>query len=152
MPDEAVLLFLTFVRFEQALKNNGYLLGNPNDEAKPNWDVFANDLGPAFFQAQQANADAAIFFDEPPRKQIVGQNGMPDWTQPDPPTTSQELLVAVRRVRNNLHHGAKMIPTQRDYDLIQAARKVLDAARAHAALRAGKLKAVGDVLPDPVWA
>jgi hypothetical protein len=151
MPDEAVLLFLTFVRFEQALKNHGYLQGNPNDEARPNWDVFANDLGPAFFQAQQASADATIFFNAPPAKQIVGQNGMLDWAQPDPPTTSQELLVAVRRVRNNLHHGAKMVPTQRDYELIQAARKVLDAARAHAAQQAGKLKDVADVLPSPVW-
>jgi len=136
MPEEAVWLFLTFVRFEQAPKNNGYLQGNPNDEAKPNWDVFAYDLGPAFFQAQQANADAAIVFDAPPPKQNVGQNGMPDRTQPDPPKTSQERLVAVRRVRNNLHHGAKMISTQQDYDLIRAGRKVLDAARADASQQA----------------
>lgn len=50
---------------------------------------------------------------------------MPDWMQPGLPPTSKELLRAVRRVRNNLHHGAKMIPTLRDYALIEAARRVL---------------------------
>jgi hypothetical protein len=151
MPEEAVLLFLTFARFEQALKNNGYLRGVPDDDAMPAWDRFADDLGPAFFQAQQTNADATIFFNDPPQKQVVGQNGMPDWMQPGPPQTSKELLRAVRRVRNNLHHGAKMIPTLRDYALIEAARRILDAARAYAALQPMPLKNVAEALPNPVW-
>jgi hypothetical protein len=76
---------------------------------------------------------------------------MPDWMQPGPPPMSKELLRAVRHVRNNLHHGAKMIPTLRDYALIEAARRVLDAARAYAALQPVPLKNVADALSDPVW-
>jgi hypothetical protein len=151
MPQEAVHLFLAFVRFEAALKNGGYLKGGPGDAASPAWDDFADDLGLAFFQSQAASAQAAIFFNAPPRKQIVGDDGGLAWQEMEVPPTSKELLRAVRRVRNNLHHGAKLIPTQRDHDLIVAATRVLDAARAHAEMDAN-LQPVAQALPNPIWA
>lgn len=127
-------LFVIFARFEFALKECGFLSGTCGKDAKANWDVFAGDTALSdLLTAVSGDLDVKELIEKPPKKQIIvcGHNGEKSWdwkTDSGPADTSpsnSKLLLAVRRVRNNLFHGAKQGEDPRDEQLCRAAKKML---------------------------
>ena len=119
--DRELLLefFLTFSRFEHALKATEFLggraRGRRNDPrppvAEPNWDGFARSVRRVFRARHTPELRAACEYlrQVPPWLQ-VRINGEPGWEADAPPLRRRGIefiLVMVRRVRNNLFHGGK---------------------------------------------
>jgi len=108
--------FLTFGRFEYALKNGGYLVRhveNPQcpPSAEPDWDRFATSLRAVFDPSKSEELTEACRYlsESPPNKQVI-VNGACAWETPvrDPNLSRIEFLLRmVRCVRNNLFHGGK---------------------------------------------
>lgn len=99
-----------FSRFEYALKRTTrYAVGNKND-VKADWDRFARDYNSSFTPERTAKLKSSIVYLEarPPKKQIV-RSGTLGWKDVRQQNTQrlQQILCAVRRVRNNLFHGGK---------------------------------------------
>lgn len=125
--------FFTFSRFECALKNTpAYLMGN--DEAKPNWDVFANSISHSFNYEENKEVKEAVDYiiDEPPRKQM-NRGGNLVWEESFVDANASltyKLGVYIRRVRNNLMHGGKYNGNYnletRNFQLINASIVLLD--------------------------
>jgi len=114
--DRELLLdfFLTFSKFEYALKAGGFAKrGRRSDGAEPNWDSFALELRDSINSSKNLEFLAArnYFLQNPPRKQILKENGELDWGKPQSKRQCQSdvefLLLMVRCVRNNLFHGGK---------------------------------------------
>lgn len=102
--------YLTFSRFEYALKNSGFARGNENF-VEPNWNEFALSLKDKF--NKNANKilleEASYFLEEPPLQQVLLRDGLA-WSggiMPDHLSEIEKLLRLVNRVRNNLFHGGK---------------------------------------------
>jgi len=108
--------FLTFSRFEYALKATGYYKRRPVKppdwpKAEPDWDRFAASLRKIFNStAKDGLLQACAFFnDSPPNQQVLNSHGVA-WETPVHPNNESEiefLLRMVRCVRNNLFHGGK---------------------------------------------
>jgi len=111
--------FLTFSRFEYALKAAGFFRrsrrgrydSRRTPDAEPDWNSFAVSLQPRF----QTNANQRLriaceyLLDSPPWKQVI-VNGTVAWEPPGRPrgeSNIEFLLRMVRCVRNNLFHGGK---------------------------------------------
>jgi len=101
-------LFQVFSRTEYALKATGF--NNGDGPAEANWRNFAltvEDLiaNPTELELKDA---IAFLFNAPPKKQMI-KGGLIKWEKSKPHTDSRadELLIYVRRVRNNLFHGGK---------------------------------------------
>ncbi len=127
IPQPFVTFFTVTATFENALKQSGFIIGEENKRASPDWNRFANTLGTLFFNELRSAPSAAIFFDAPPKLLIVSA-GQPSFTNVPAPVNCQQLIEAVRRVRNNLFHGSKVAPTSRDFSLVEASLGVLDTA------------------------
>jgi hypothetical protein len=131
--EDALALRLLFSQFEYALKNTGYLKVNRED-AEADWDRFAHDLGPGFYEEIQQSGVAQTLLLLPPRKQkAAGLAWGPE--QPAPLKNVVELfVVGVCRVRNNYLHGGKFVGSgnaadwNRDALLVEEALAVLRAA------------------------
>lgn len=118
MVDRDLLLdfFLSFARFEYALKNTGlYVHHRPSQglpiQAEPDWDRFAVSLRTAFDPRRTTELSHAFDYLtlSPPNKQVI-LNGAPAWETPtrDPSVSDIEFVLRmVRCVRNNLFHGGK---------------------------------------------
>lgn len=104
LPKEAVKFIATFLRFEFALKEEG--LGAKESKASVEWGRVAAKLGPEFYESVCKSGAAETIIRHPPKKQVC-RDHRPDWERQDPPKDTQQLLEAVRRVRNNLLHGGK---------------------------------------------
>lgn len=128
--------FVFFSRFEYALKRTPcYLTGNES-HAQPNWDRFGSDYDREYAAraTDASHAASAYFKEDPPRRQIVGENGLA-WSDPLIYKGGPELvwlLLMIRTVRNNLFHGGKfpLIPIaepSRDARLLQHSLAVLSA-------------------------
>ena len=101
--------FVTFARFEFALKSSGFVTGDDR-EAKPEWDGFGQslDLEKARQDPEFAAAHDYLWLN-PPARQVLGAGGLA-WDASVPfgkLERMDELLKLVRRVRNNLFHGGK---------------------------------------------
>ena len=114
MPPKLACEFLaTFSRMEYALKSTKYAIG---DEKKvdPAWDRFANDIHEAFEIIAEPDlvASKSYLLKRPPRKQTLVDHKIAfvDQTIDTKQKTSQQLLLMVRTVRNNLFHGGKYLP------------------------------------------
>ncbi len=98
----------TFARFEYALKAAGFNAGD--GDAKADWTAFARSVPELFDDPQDEAIKDAISYilAHPPRKQVV-ENNVLRWKEAAPGTAlrSDEVLIYVRRVRNNLVHGGK---------------------------------------------
>jgi hypothetical protein len=119
--DRELLLnfFLTFSRFEYALKTNNYFK-RPNTttnnalkppDAKPDWERFAVSLRDVFKKDKNAELHEACQYiiEAPPWKQVIVNNAVA-WESPIRPESESEIefiLRMVRSVRNNLFHGGK---------------------------------------------
>jgi hypothetical protein len=118
-----------FARYEFALKAAGFAEG---DEAKPAWDRYARTIDAGFTQLNIAELTTAVDYliNQPPKKQVL-VNGNLQWRDapPDPNVLpAEQVLVMVRRVRNNLFHGGKFLPGgDRDQLLVHHALVVLRA-------------------------
>lgn len=105
----AFKLFQVFSRTEFALKAAGYNHGDGT--AKANWTTFALEVEGLVANPPNQDLQDAIsfFFNAPPKKQVI-VGGVIQWKEDSkPPSKSQadNLLIYVRRVRNNLFHGGK---------------------------------------------
>lgn len=109
--DNGVRLFKVMMRLEFALKDRGYLKTHENDKdtrVEIDWDQFANKcLGKEFWLKVKEFKEIATLIDTPPKHQIRAVSGNLDWEDAKPVTNIQELIGAVKRVRNNLFHGGK---------------------------------------------
>jgi hypothetical protein len=124
--------FKEFSRSEYALKAAGFHNGNGNAEA--NWSEFAKEVE-ALIQdpGNPQLADAINFiFGHPPKKQVI-RNGIIQWSEsaPNQNLKADNLLIYVRRVRNNLFHGGKFnghwFEPERSEQLIQNSLFILKA-------------------------
>jgi hypothetical protein len=117
-PEETLLFFATFARFEFAMKQCGYIQRtNDGDVAMACRKKLAAALPESFLQSVQDAQIAPVLIELPPKNLFVQDNAQPQFgDQPLAPTTTVELLDAVWRVRNNLFHGNKMYPTDRERD------------------------------------
>ncbi len=114
MPYEIAIEFIaTFSRAEHALKSTSYVLG---DEKKvvPDWDKFANEIHEEFEINEDTQITEAVneLLEHPPRKQVlvnrkvVFKNQSIDKKQ----KRTQQAILMIRTVRNNLFHGGKYLP------------------------------------------
>lgn len=107
LPKKAIDFFVVFSRFECALKRSGrYALGN-EDRVEPDWNGFANDLGPGFLEQVIERDIAPVLVNHPPKKQVKLPCGTLGWRDMGEVRSTADLFLAIRRVRNNLAHGAK---------------------------------------------
>lgn len=107
LPKLAIDFFVVFSRFECALKRSGtYAIGDDNG-VSPDWDKFARDLGPEFLVDVVALEIAPVLVGNPPKKQVKLVDGMLGWKDTNAVESTSDLFLAIRRVRNNLVHGAK---------------------------------------------
>jgi hypothetical protein len=107
--------FLTFARFEYALKKTGYFVHKPENiehspTAEPDWDRFTASLRDKFDASKNEELKRAFryFLESPPNKQVIF-NGDLGWETPMRGCSSEMefVLRMVRVVRNNLFHGGK---------------------------------------------
>ena len=131
-PELACRFLATFSRMEYALKASGYLQ-NVND-AHPDWDRFAADIRVEFEEIDDGDFRTAVKYlrEEPPCKQIVQDGQLTFVDRPaDGQPVAHQVLLMVRRVRNNLFHGGKYSPASeanpgRDRALIEYSLIVLE--------------------------
>lgn len=103
--------FVTFSRFEYALKAAGFANGN-NSNVNPNWDTFTTSIRESFDNVARPNeVSIAINYlsNHPPRVQNY-ENQQLGWRerlfQFNEPLINK-LSLHIRDVRNNLFHGGK---------------------------------------------
>jgi hypothetical protein len=133
-PDLAYEFLGTFARCEYALKGASFAKSSAKS-VEANWDEFAKSIDWHFRRVKDvAFVDAVQFLlTEPPRKQVL-RDGHLDWKEspPDPKLPkAQQVLLMVRRIRNNMFHGAKVWSPEydnrdRDINLVQAGLTVLE--------------------------
>ncbi len=114
MPPELAVEFLAvFSRMEYALKVTTYAVGN-DSKVDANWDKFANTVNDAFTAIADADVVAAREFllANPPRKQVLnnGKVDFKDQVIDEAQRPTQQVLLMVRTIRNNLFHGGKYLP------------------------------------------
>lgn len=134
IPETLALEFLgSFARCEYALKGSGFARGNANS-VEADWDAFANEVDWHFRRVKDDSFRESVRFllTESPRKQVL-RDGRLQWKE-SPPNPSlpkaQQVLLMVRRIRNNLFHGAKVWSPEynnreRDIKLLHAGLAVL---------------------------
>jgi hypothetical protein len=130
MHDKLLLdFFKSFARFEYALKASGHLRAGRNDAAEADWQAVVAALRDG--SRAPVVAKAGILLTEPPRRQVLS-NGRLDWQAAgDAGGEAENLVAALKRVRNNLFHGGKFSPqptylSPRQIQLVTSARAVLD--------------------------
>ncbi len=133
---ESILKFLfVFSRFEYALKVTGFHDGNEL-EPKPAWDRFAREVSTDFDLVQDRagtfRAAVQYLLDNPPKKLALIGHGLGWQVAPHGQgvSRSENALLMVRRVRNNLFHGGKYLRDEtasrdRDRLLIESSLTVL---------------------------
>ncbi|TCL62527.1 hypothetical protein [Rhizobium sp. BK251] len=108
LPPGADELFRIFARFEFALKMVGYAKMS-GSIVNILWNDFANSkpIGETFFAQVSGSGICPLLLTDPPKADRI-ENGHYDFEdQAKKPETAAELLLMVRRVRNNLFHGGK---------------------------------------------
>lgn len=107
--DVVLTFFENFSRAEYALKRAGYAVER-GGAVQAAWDRFADRLHAKFFATNDDALTAAVdyFFTSPPLKQTLSA-GVMGWAPAEVKAarTLRQLLIFVRRVRNNLFHGGK---------------------------------------------
>lgn len=121
-----------FARYEYALKAVGFANGDDRD-VKAAWDQFARSIDAKLAQLddEDLRTAATYLLREPPKKQIL-QNKRLRWLDSPPDANlpqAEQVLLMVRRVRNNLFHGGKFLEPQgngeRDHLLVSRSLTVL---------------------------
>lgn len=131
---DGIRLFKVMMRLEFALKDTGYAVSGRRQAAEVAWDDYAKKrLGKDFWEKVKHAKDAKVLIEMPPKKQIVNQDGTLGWEECAEVSSIQDLLGAVRRVRNNLFHGGKSgdPDADRNASLYLAALFVINQALEH---------------------
>lgn len=111
--DLAVEFLAVFSRMEHALKSTKYAIGDER-RVDPAWDRFANDIDSDFqlIDDKQIVEASNYLLDKPPKKQVLNGSKVEfsdqviDFNQ----KPTQQLILMIRTVRNNLFHGGKYLP------------------------------------------
>ena len=126
-----------FCRFEYALKRTSFLKKGQGGGAEPNWDRFSavldKEMKSMETESNEFHEAVGYFFNHPPKKQIVNEEGHLEWKDeiiPEDQRNFGKLLMLVRRVRNNLFHGGKVrgeyiYGSERDEELIKSGLVIL---------------------------
>ena len=121
--------FGAFAHAEYVLKSLGYIRRGRED-AQADWDAFANSIKERFHPRTSRNLRDSwvVLTHYPPRKQVLvdGRLGWREAPRPAGLSAAAWGLLLVRRIRNNLFHGAKFIlggaeQFTRDRELVSAA-------------------------------
>jgi hypothetical protein len=127
----ACKFFKLFAQYESSLKEIGYFRSDRNDQPEVDWDRFVNEkIGSDFLQKLDNKYELAMYIlENPPMRQVV-ENGQIIWKEVSSSEKSvQALFGYIRRIRNNLHHGAKFNGTwfdpERSQKLISNALEIL---------------------------
>ena len=125
-----VEFFGTFAGAEFTLKQRGFIKSGSHNGATADWDNFATSISGQFQkQRDEPFRDAwEYLIAHPPRKQVAPK-GRLSWKEAERPrgwSDEQWGFVIVRRVRNNLFHGAKFVvggseSYSRDVTLVRSA-------------------------------
>ncbi|MGF6575179.1 hypothetical protein ABH945_007308 [Paraburkholderia sp. GAS333] len=107
VPPLAIKFFQVFSRFECALKRSGRYAKGDGQWVTPRWGLFANDLGADFFSEVEKSGMAKTLIERPPATQAILESGELGWKSNPPVETTNDLIDAVRKVRDNLLHGGK---------------------------------------------
>jgi hypothetical protein len=105
----AFRFFKLFARFEATLKEREFYRVE-SGRIVVQWDRFANEVvGDDFLADLGDKADSASYIlDEPPKKQGPNEEGKIVWLDVAANDKSAQALFGhIRRMRNNLYHGAK---------------------------------------------
>jgi len=136
--------FVTFSRFEYALKRAGFVKGDNHGNALPDWGKFARerlDARIADTTDTEFTKARSYLLQEPPQRQIfVESNKSMQWRANSKRGSEGEgeyLLRLVRDTRNNLFHGGKYPApdgpvndqTLRNSQLLQACLTILKKCR-----------------------
>lgn len=129
-PDLTLRFFAKFARMEFALKQRRLLRFTAEGEvAQIGQPSLVVRLGAEFFAAVHSAQMAETLIAIPPKHFLVGGNGGVEFgAQPAAIETTSDLIGATWRVRNNLFHGNKLFPANRERDegLMTDALAVLD--------------------------
>jgi hypothetical protein len=114
------------------LKITGFHTGE--GDAKPDWNAFAKSVPDIFHEPTDKTLRQAVDYilTHPPKKQVV-KRGVLEWKDAAPTTAlkTDEVLIYVRRTRNNLFHGGKFngrwFEPQRSRELLQYSLVILRA-------------------------
>jgi hypothetical protein len=104
LSDAAMKFMVTFLRFEFALKEDGFC--HKEGKAEVDWGTVTKTLGDKFYSTVRKCGAAKTVMQRPPKQQIAYDHKL-GWEVRDPPANCHDLFEAVRRVRNNLVHGGK---------------------------------------------
>lgn len=117
-PDLTLRCFATFARMEFALKQCRLLrLTAEGEVAQMGQPRLVQRLGAEFFTAVRDARRAETLIAIPPKHFLVNGNGGVEFgEQPAPITNTSDLIGATWRVRNNLFHGNKLFPADRERD------------------------------------
>jgi hypothetical protein len=108
--------FIFFSRFEYSLKRIREYAKQKNTGVEADWDRFAKDHNNVFDDRRTSELERAVKYlqEYPPRKQILNEEGTLDviptgWkcTPVQNIPLLPQLILSVKRVRNNLFHGGK---------------------------------------------
>lgn len=128
----ACKFFKLFAQYESSLKEQSYFRIVGQNQPEADWDKFANEkIGSDFLQNLGDKTELAMYIlEKPPMKQVV-ENGQIVWQEVSNNEKSvQTLFGHIRRIRNNLHHGAKFNGTwfdpERSEKLISNALEILE--------------------------
>ena len=134
----AFRFFKLFAQYEYALKAMKFYKKGKKNQATPDWDRFAKEIGKLVLDCQDEQTMSAIsyLFESPPKRQII-KNDELDWDNVSntEKKTAQVLFEHVRRVRNNLYHGGKFngrwfeAEEDRSLELISNSLTVLESLR-----------------------
>jgi hypothetical protein len=112
--DKTLLLqfFLTFSRFEFALKNARFRREAWHGDVEPDWNRFINEIADNNFNINQNNKlqeACEYILDDPPKRQVLFNGDLAWETQllGEDETETTFLLKMVKSIRNNLFHGGK---------------------------------------------
>ncbi len=129
-----VEFFITFSRFECALKASGFANGD-EDRVSANWDTFLAAISNDFQPDRTAQLKSAVDYliNDPPRIQIL-YKGKLSWRnrvfqKKDP--IINKVGLSIRDIRNNLFHGGKFNgnyeeDVSRNYILLKKSIIILD--------------------------
>ena len=132
-PELACQFLAVFSRMEYALKSTRYAIGS-DKKVDPTWDCFANEIDDAFLRIGEPELVEArnYLLSRPPRKQTLADHRITftDQVIDANQKSTQQVLLMVRTVRNNLFHGGKYLPegeheAGRNQLLVQHALRVL---------------------------
>lgn len=132
LDNDAFEFFKLFARYEATLKDREFYTAGTNNRVNLDWDRFSNEvIGRGFLDdLGDHSISARYILDQPPMRQTLNEANKIIWSEVDNSDQSPQALFAhIRRIRNNLYHGAKFNGTwfdpERSSELLQHALVIL---------------------------